>query len=131
MFAAMSDVAEAEILPPSPFRLDQHLQRLDQLIERVLGAITDEKLDKAHARDLAIVYGVLIDKKQLLEGKPTQILSIEERRDLSELLPLLLKEAERRQITMRTDTAPVNGTVHVDVSQKPRDGRKTKRLQRV
>lgn len=123
--------AEIEILPPGPFRLDKHLERLDHLIERVLGAITDDKLDKAHARDLAIVYGVLIDKKQLLEGKPTQILSIEERRDLKDLLPLLLLEAERRQITVRTDTAPRDGTVHVDIRQKPRDGRKTKRLQRV
>lgn len=119
---------EAEILPPIDFRLTEHIGKLKTKIAEVLEGITQDKIDKSHARDLAIVYGVLIDKMQLLEGKPTQILSIEERRDLGELLPLLLKEAERRQITVKTDTAPI---MQVDVRQKARDGRKTKRLQRV
>ena len=127
----MTDATAVEILPPSNWSLDKHIGELDRMIQRVLGALTDEKLDKAHARDLAVVYGIFVDKKQLLEGKPTQILSIEERRALPELMELMLREAKRRQITARTDTAPLNGTVHVDVQQKPRDGRKTKRLQRV
>jgi hypothetical protein len=125
------DLIEAEILPPATFRLEDHIERLKDKIDQVLEGITQEKIDASKARDLAITYGVLIDKMQLLEGKPTQILSVEERRDLRELLPALLAEAERRQITVRTDTAPVNGTVHVDVSQKPRDGRRTKRLRKV
>lgn len=123
--------SEAEILPPIDFRLSEHIGLLKKKIAQVLDGITQDKIDKAHARDLAITYGVLIDKMQLLEGKPTQILSIEERRDLKDLLPLLMAEAARRQITIQTDTAPLEGTVHVEVEQKPRDGRKTKRLQRV
>lgn len=127
----MSAFAEPEILPPVDFRLSEHIATLKRKIAQVLEGITDEKIAKAHARDLAIVYGVLIDKMQLLEGKPTQILSVEERRDLKDLLPLLMAEAARREITLRTDTAPPGATMHVGVTQKPRDGLRTKRLRRV
>jgi hypothetical protein len=119
----MSDV---EILAPGTFELLRHLRTLDSTIERVLGGLSDEKIAKAGLRDTAIAYGVLIDKKQLLEGKPTQILSIEERRELKDFLPALLREMERRQITVRAD--PV---VEATVVQPARTGLQTKRLRKV
>lgn len=59
-------------------------------------ALTEEKLAKTPARDLATAVGILIDKIQLLEGKPTQILSHEHRMALNEIAPKLLEEARRR-----------------------------------
>jgi len=117
---------DVEILPPGSFRLDRHISELEGVIERVLGGVTDEKIDKASLRDVAIAYGVLIDKKQLLEGKPTQILSVEERQELSDLLPALLREAERRGILVSKSPS-----IETTVSQAPQDGRKTKRLRKV
>ncbi len=133
----MTPATEVEVLPPGSFKLDRHLQSLDHTIERVLGGLTQKKVDKAGIRDLAVAYGILIDKKQLLEGKPTQILSIEERREMPQLLRLLLAEAERREMTLTVDTrsdeavgtdvAPREGTVEVLVEQAPRTGLQTRR----
>jgi hypothetical protein len=47
---------------------------------------------------LAIITGILTEKEQLLLGKPTQILSHQERKNLNELIPVLIQEARRRGI---------------------------------
>lgn len=59
-------------------------------------AITDEKLEKASPRDLAVISGIAADKHLLLTGQPTAILGVEDRRKMHELLPALLAEAKRR-----------------------------------
>ena len=43
---------------------------------RILESLTDEKLSKASARDLAIVFGTLYDKERLERGKSTQNTSV-------------------------------------------------------
>jgi hypothetical protein len=40
--------------------------------------------------------GVMIEKRNLLRGEPTAIISDHERKKLHELLPALLEEAKRR-----------------------------------
>ena len=40
----------------------------------------------------------LIEKRQLLKGEPTQIISVDERKTLNQLLPLLIVEAQRRNV---------------------------------
>ena len=59
-------------------------------------AITDEKLEDASPRDLAVISGIATDKHLLLTGQPTAIFGVEDRRELHELLPALLAEVKRR-----------------------------------
>jgi hypothetical protein len=42
----------------------------------------------------------MIEKRQLLRGEPTQIISDAERKKLHELLPLAIAEAQRRGLTL-------------------------------
>lgn len=46
------------------------VEEIDQTISEVLRRIDPDKLDKANARDLGIVLGILVDKKVALGGKP-------------------------------------------------------------
>lgn len=46
--------------------------KMGEIIGQILDVLPG-KLEKASARDLAVSLGILIDKKQLLEGQPTQI----------------------------------------------------------
>jgi hypothetical protein len=62
---------------------------------------------QANLRDLTIAMGVLLEKRQLLSGEPTQILSVEERRDLNEVLPLVMREAKRRGVTIDSHAKPM------------------------
>ncbi len=59
-------------------------------------AITDDKLEKATVRDLAVVSGIATDKHLLLTGQSTVIFGVEDRRKLHELLPALQAEIKRR-----------------------------------
>lgn len=52
------------------------------------------------AKDLALAYGILLDKSQLLGGKPTQIFDFNSRKQLAELMPVMIAEAKRRGITV-------------------------------
>lgn len=67
---------------------------------RALEYLDDVALAQSSGRDLAVIAGVLTDKIQLLEGKPTQILSVEDRRKLNEIIPLFIREARRRGVTI-------------------------------
>lgn len=41
----------------------------------ILEGVSEEKIEKANLRDSALAYGILFDKRQLLEGKPTQFVA--------------------------------------------------------
>lgn len=84
------------------------VRQLDQKIGMTLGYIDDFVLSGASFRDLTIGLGILIEKKQLLSGEPTQILTIEERKNLTQLMPALFQEVSRRGITIdQTPDEPV------------------------
>lgn len=93
-------------------RLESRYQPVGEAVERVttasltklieeklpllLNAIDQKKVDDATLRDIAVAFGVLAEKRQLLKGEPTQILTYEERSNINDLLPAVLKEAKRR-----------------------------------
>lgn len=78
------------------FEKNQFLELLEDRAHRALEYLDDYKLSEASAKDLAILVGILLEKRQLLRGEPTQIISFEERKSLGELIPLLIKEAKKR-----------------------------------
>lgn len=62
--------------------------------------LDDKVMSEASARDIMLGMGVLIEKRNLLRGEPTAIISDLERKKLNELLPALISEAQRRGITL-------------------------------
>ena len=70
---------------------------------RALEYLDDYQLAKASAKDLAIIAGIMLEKRQLLKGEPTHILSTTERLAVVDLVPLLVKEAEKRGFTIQNE----------------------------
>ncbi len=70
--------------------------KLDDIADRALEHFSDDKLEAAGIKDLAIAVGIILDKRQLLKGEPTHILSAYERQEMTELMPMLVKEMGRR-----------------------------------
>jgi hypothetical protein len=89
------------------------LHALGEKMTLALQAMTPEKMADSPARDLAVVFGILAEKRELLQGKPTQIFSFEERRSMKELLPAAIREAQRRGFV-------IDGTYTEDSSVEPR-----------
>lgn len=120
-FASIKDIAERSGMPSrTADRIVERMRKrhsavtaklrkvttkelLAAIEDRAMAALeflTDEKLAESSGRDLAVIFGILSEKRQLLRGEPTQILSIDERKNLSVLVPQLIKEAERRHLTV-------------------------------
>lgn len=74
--------------------------KIDERIHHALTYMDDYIMAEASFRDLAMGTAQLIEKRQLLKGEPTQIVSVEDRRAMTELVPLMLKEAQRRGYTL-------------------------------
>lgn len=73
------------------------LQKIDKALPQLLDRLGDQTLiNESNLRDVSVATNILIDKRQLLRGEPTQILSIDERRALDDLAPVFLAEARRR-----------------------------------
>jgi hypothetical protein len=78
---------------------------IEDKIAMALHYMDDFVMAGSSASQLAVITGILVDKRQLLLGEPTQILSVGERAKLGEIMPLLLAEAKRRgqEIELRPD----------------------------
>lgn len=76
------------------------LETLDRDICLISGYIDDFVCAGANLRDLGLIKGSLIEKRNLLRGEPTTIMSTEERAKLKDLLPALVVECRRRGITI-------------------------------
>lgn len=83
------------------------VHKLDERINHAIGYMDDYIMGEASFRDLAMGTAQLIEKRQLLKGEPTQIISVDERRTLNELVPLLVREAQRRGITIEGESRDV------------------------
>lgn len=74
----------------------QLIYKIDEKIALGLKYMDDMAFAGLNAMQIAITLGILIEKKQLLQNKPTAILSFEERGHLGALLPAYVREAQRR-----------------------------------
>jgi hypothetical protein len=59
-----------------------------------------KKLEKSPLRDIAVMEGIWIDKLQVLEGKATQVISVQHQDKLDQLLPVLLETLKQRGLTI-------------------------------
>ena len=92
--------------------LQERVDATNQKADMILSYIDEASIAGMNAKDLAVAYGVLVDKAQLLGGKPTQIFDFNMRRSLQVLMPEFLAEAKRRGIT-------IEGEFHVDRPTAP------------
>ena len=83
---------------------------LEDRAYRALSYLDDYALAGASGKDLAIIAGIMLEKRQLLRGEPTHILSTTERQNMSELVPLLVREATRRGLTVQNEMEMVDVT---------------------
>lgn len=82
---------------------DELLPMIDTRIMQMLRFMGPEKMQAAGIKDLAIAFGILNEKRQLLKGEPTQIIAMEDRKKLDDLFPLVEREAKRRQMAVDAD----------------------------
>ena len=73
---------------------------------RVLESVTDEDIAKAGLRDKAVAAGIYTDKTLLLQGQPTQVMSVKELQSLEELSKMMVAEAKRRGTRMLPPKPP-------------------------
>ena len=71
----------------------------------ILEAITPADIEKASLRDKVLSAAIATDKALLLDGQPTEILSIKQMENLDELAGMMLAEAKRRGQTPRVNEA--------------------------
>lgn len=76
------------------------IRKVEEKIGLVLHYLDEFAIAGASPRDLAIIFGIMVEKRQLLLGEPTQILSMQERKHINDLIPALLQEASHRGMTI-------------------------------
>ena len=76
------------------------LEMMGKRIHLALEYMDDKVMAEASFRDLALGTTAMLEKRALLRGEPTQIISDHERKKLHELLPELIAEGKRRGITI-------------------------------
>ena len=81
-------------------RTEELVAKIENRLDLALDYLTGAKMDRSTAKDLAIVIGVLAEKRQLLSGEATSIISVEDSRQLNEILPAVLAEAKRRGLDL-------------------------------
>lgn len=77
---------------------DVFIKALERNAIAALEAITPEKYERMNAYQLTLMAAISLDKKLLIEGKPTQNISltVEDRRSVTELIAEIHSIAERR-----------------------------------
>lgn len=83
------------------------LDLVDDRLHRTISAIDDFSIEDASLRDKAYAGDRLFNMRQLIKGEPTQIVSSADRAKLNELLPMLMREAQRRGIIIEGQVMPV------------------------
>ena len=76
------------------------LDQLEEKLAMTLESLTEAEIKKSSVRERVVAISAFVEKRALLRGEPTQIVTHEQRQKLNDLLPELIKEAKRRGITI-------------------------------
>lgn len=101
------------------FKTSELLGKIDEKIAMSLEYMDEVQFATAGLKDNAIAFSILVEKRQLLRGEPTQIFSVEERKNLNDLIPDLLREAKRRGYTYDVNPTHHNDEDGVDIALLP------------
>ena len=80
--------------------LNEEMSRVQEIKQELLENMDVVSIGAMNAKDLALAYGIMTDKKLLLGGKPTQIYDVNLRAKLEVLMPQFMAEARRRGLTI-------------------------------
>ena len=94
--------------------LNEEMSRVQEIKQELLENMDVVSIGAMNAKDLALAYGIMTDKKLLLGGKPTSIVDFNVRARLEVLMPAMLAEAARRGITMDGTFTKVSETENDD-----------------
>lgn len=78
----------------------QLIETIENKMTMVLGYMDDLAMSQATLKDLSISFSVLTEKRELLAGRPTQIIDLTTRMELTKLMPLMMQEAKRRGLVI-------------------------------
>lgn len=73
---------------------------LEEKIDLAAFYLDDKVMSEANARDLGLILTAMTEKRQLLRGEPTAIISNLDREKLHALIPSMIAEARRRGVTV-------------------------------
>ena len=92
--------AIAKNFPTTSYNEEQLRAKVSTGLAQVLYYIDATTLGKAKLSELSQMFKTLFEAQQLLDGKPTTILSRGDKDQLKSLIPRLLQEAKRRGISL-------------------------------
>jgi predicted transcriptional regulator len=101
------------------------VREFENLGLRALESITEEDLQNVNAYQRTLIAAIAIDKRELLDGRPTERISVEDRRRLPELLQMLDREVKRRGliVDVNPETNKARLTRDPDMPAMVRSGR--------
>ena len=76
---------------------------LTEKIVMTLSYMDDITFAKAGLKELSAALGVLIDRRQLMRGEPTQIMSNTDRKSMDELITKVMQVAQKRGLVVDLD----------------------------
>lgn len=82
------------------FNADLFAEKLGRKADLIEEYMDEALIASSGLKDLSYALSILVDKRQILAGKPTQIYDITVRAKLDALVPALITEARRRGITI-------------------------------
>ena len=75
--------------------------------QKMLSHMDETTMMTTSMKDLVIAFGVMVDKAQLLGGKPTSIVDFNLKQKIEVMMPKMLAEARRRGITIEGEATHV------------------------
>jgi hypothetical protein len=77
-------------------------RKVEMRANSILDAMSPAKIEEADLAQLSRALRDLLDKRAQLRGEPSQIMSVEHRHTLMEIMPAMVREAQRRGYTFVT-----------------------------
>ncbi len=89
--------------PKEAYTDDELKKAVGEKLAQAIFYIDSETLGRAKLSELSQMFKTLFEAKQLLDGKPTTILSRHDKEDLQSLVPKLIAEAKKRGFSFKKD----------------------------
>lgn len=97
---ALEMMAGAAEMPAERLDSAYFLEEVERKLALGLASLTPVKIAGASVGDLQKLVSMLVEKRALLRGEPTQIVSHRERRRIDEVLPMLVAAAQKRGVVL-------------------------------
>jgi len=81
---------------------------IDEKLLLTLESLTPDQIENADVKTRALLIGILTDKRQILMGQPTAIVSFQQRDELSDMKIKLAAELQRRGMLIEATATTVD-----------------------